>query len=126
VTVATTYERIYADEDGESHFATVEVSFREVDYAPPADPMNVSELVGATRTGFVMAAPGPLGDWHPTPVRQYMIPVSGDFEVTVSDGSKRRFGPGQPLLMEDQAGKGHYTEVVSDEPGVVAVIQLPD
>ena len=121
----TTYERVYADDDGESHFETVKVEFQEVDYAPPADPMLVSDLEDAVRFGFVMAAPGPLGAWHPTPVRQYMIPLSGEFEVTVSDGAKRRFGPGRPLLLDDQSGKGHYTEVVSTEPVVVAVIHLP-
>ena len=124
--MATTYVRMYSDEDGESHFETLEVEFREVDYAPPANPMFVSDLEDATRAGFVMAVPGPLGDWHPTPVRQYMIPVSGEFEVTVTDGSKRRIGPGRPLLLEDKTGRGHYTEVVSEEPAVVAVIHLPD
>lgn len=124
--MATTYERIYADEDGESHFETVEVAFKEVDYAPPAEPMHVSELEDASRFGFVTAGSGPLGDWHPTPVRQYMIPISGEFEITVSDGSKRRFGPGRPLLLEDQTGKGHYTTMVSEDPAVLAVIHLPD
>lgn len=123
--MATTYERMYSDENGESHFETVEVSFQEMDYAPPADPMFVSDLEDATRFGFVMAPPGPLGEWHPTPVAQYMIVVSGEIEVTVSDGAKRRFAAGQALLLADQTGKGHYTEIVSEEPVVVAVVQLP-
>ena len=124
--MATTYERVYADDQGESHFETVEVEFREVDYAPPADPMFVSDLEDATRFGFLTAPPGPLGEWHPTPVAQYMIVVSGEFEVTVSDGEKRRFTAGQIGLLADQTGKGHYTEIVSEEPGVAAVVHLPD
>ncbi len=123
--MSTTYERVYAGEDGESHFETVEVSFQEVDYAPPADPMLVSDLEDAARFGFVMVPPGPLGDWHPTPAAQYFIVVSGEFEITVSDGGKRRFTTGRTVLLADQTGKGHYTEVVSDEPGVVAVVHLP-
>ena len=124
--MATTYERVYADDAGESPFETVEVAFQEVDYAPPADPMFVSELQDATRCGFVMAPPGPLGEWHPTPVSQYMIPITGELEITVSDGSKRVFYPGRPLLLNDTTGKGHYTEIVSEAAAVVAVIHLPD
>ncbi|MFP6594421.1 MAG: cupin domain-containing protein [Dehalococcoidia bacterium] len=101
------------------------MAFQEVDYAPPADPMFVSALEDATRFGFMMAAPGPLGEWHPTPVAQYMIVVSGEIEVTVSDGTKRRFAVGQTLLLADQTGNGHYTEIVSEEPVVVAVVHLP-
>jgi len=55
-----------------------------------------------------------------------MIPVSGEIEVTVSDGSKRTFGPGRTLLLEDQSGKSHYSEIISSEPAVVAVIHMPD
>ncbi len=123
--MSTTYDRVYADENGESHFETVEVSFQEVDYAPPADPMFVSDLEDATRFGFVSAPPGPLGEWHPTPVAQYFIVVSGEIEITVGEGAKRRFTAGQILLLADQTGKGHYTEIVSEVPIVVAVVHLP-
>lgn len=124
--MGTTYERVYSDENGESHFETVEVAFQEFDYAPPADPLLVSEIEDASRFGFVMAAPDWVGDWHPTPVRQYMVFVSGEVEITVSDGSKRRFGPGRPLRLDDTTGKGHHTATVSAEPCVTAVIHLPD
>jgi quercetin dioxygenase-like cupin family protein len=123
--MATTYERVYADENGESHFETVEVAFQEVDYAPPADTMFVSDLEDATLFGFVTVPSGPLGEWHPTPVAQYTIVVSGEIEVTVSDGAKRRCAAGQIMLLADQTGKGHYTEIVSEEPLVVAVVHLP-
>jgi hypothetical protein len=123
--MTTTYQRIYSDENGESHFETVEVSFQEVDYAPPADPVFVSDLEDATRFGFLMAGPGSAGAWHPTPVAQYVIVVSGEFDITVSDGTKRRFAAGQTFLVEDQTGKGHYSEIVSDEPAVLAVVHLP-
>ncbi len=123
--MATTYERVYADENGESHFETVEVSFQEVDYAPPANLMFLSDLEDAARFGFLSAPPGPLGEWHPTPVVQYIIIMSGEVEVTVSDGAKRRFTAGHVILQADQTGKGHYSEIVSDEPVVLAVVHLP-
>ncbi|MCH7594213.1 MAG: cupin domain-containing protein [Chloroflexi bacterium] len=124
--MAVTYDRIYADEDGESHFETVEVALKEVDYAPPADPVYLSELEAATKVGVLMVSPGPAGDWHPTPVTQYLVVVSGEAEITVSDGEKRRFKPGQVFLTADKTGKGHYSENVSSEPLVLMVIHLPD
>ncbi|MCH8224184.1 MAG: hypothetical protein IH868_12335 [Chloroflexi bacterium] len=50
------YTRLYADEAGESQFEDVEVEFQEVDYAPPAPPMGLSEMVKATQTGFLLAS----------------------------------------------------------------------
>jgi hypothetical protein len=48
------YTRIYADADGESHFEDVEVQFQEVDFAPPAPPLNLSSFKPATQYGFVV------------------------------------------------------------------------
>ena len=124
--MGSTYERVYSDDDGESRFETVEVAFQEVDYAPPANPVFLSDLEATTKVGFLMVSPGPAGDWHPTPVTQYVVVVSGEMEITVSDGEKRRFKPGQVFLVTDKTGKGHYSENVSSEPLVLVVIHLPD
>ncbi|MCH8224183.1 MAG: hypothetical protein IH868_12330 [Chloroflexi bacterium] len=53
-----------------------------------------------------------------------MVVVAGRFAATVSDGSRREFGIGEVLLLDDTHGKGHSTEVLGDEDGVVAVIHL--
>lgn len=119
------YTRLYADEAGESHFEDVEVEFQEVDYAPPAPPMGLSEMVKATQTGFLLASLDWKGEtWHPVSVRQFMVVVAGRFAATVSDGNRREFGIGEVLLLDDTHGKGHSTEVLGDEDGVVAVIHL--
>jgi len=34
-------------------------------------------------------------------------------EVELSDGTKRRIGPGDLVLLEDTTGKGHVTRLVS-------------
>lgn len=35
-----TYARLYADENGESHFEDVEIDLKLTDYAPPAHRLN--------------------------------------------------------------------------------------
>ena len=47
--LAAQYVRLYADAAGESHFEEVEVPLATQDFAPPAQPMNLSAFTPATR-----------------------------------------------------------------------------
>ena len=121
------YVRLFADEDGESHFAEVEVSLEEVDFAPPAKPLHVASLFPATACGFVSGPP----DWdgttpHPSPRRQLMCNLRGEYEVTASDGMVRRFPAGRVLLLEDTSGKGHSTRGVSGEELLLVAVTLSE
>jgi quercetin dioxygenase-like cupin family protein len=78
----------------------------------------------ASALGFISAAPGWFGEWHPSPKEQLTIYISGRIEATVSDGEARMFGPGDITLLEDTTGVGHRSKVIGDEPVVLAVIQL--
>jgi hypothetical protein len=49
--------------------------------------------------------------WHNAPLRQYVVTLTGWWEIEVSDGEVRRFGPGSVLLAEDTTGKGHVNRV---------------
>ena len=119
------YTRLYADDAGESHFENVDVEFKDDDYAPPAPPLGLSEYMKASQTGFLRPPPGWEGEiWHPTPVRQFMVFVQGQAAVTASDGSRREFGLGDVLLLEDDHGKGHSSQIIGDKEGVVVVIHL--
>ena len=99
------------------------IELASADFAPPAPPLEVSEIVEA-RHGFLRASPGWFGDWHPTPARQFMCLLSGVLEVSVSDGETRRMTPGTVVLLEDTAGRGHATRVVSEEPAVLVFAQV--
>jgi len=116
--------RIFTDSDGESHFGPLSIDFSARDFAPPAPPVEVSEVV-PSRHGFLRAPPGWFGDWHPTPARQFMCLLSGILEVGVSDGEVRRMSPGTIVLLEDLEGRGHSTRVVSAEAAVLVFAQLP-
>jgi hypothetical protein len=120
------YTRIYADEEGETHFQDVEIHLEPIEYAPPAPPLNLSSFSPAIQYGFADAPPGWFGDWHPTPRRQIFFYLSGEVEVQVSDGEVRRFSAGSILLVEDTTGKGHVSRVVSSERNTVGAVHLPD
>lgn len=120
------YTKIFADEEGETHFKDVEVELESVDYAPPAPPLNLSSFNPAKQYALAVAPPGWFGDWHPTPCRQILFYLSGEVEVQVSDGEVRRFGAGSIVLVEDTTGKGHVSRVVGSMENVVAFLQLPD
>ena len=119
------YVRVYTGPDGESHFAAVDVLFTPAVYAPPAPPLQVSAATPATQSLFVVAAAGWSGGWHPTPVRQWAFILAGELELAVSDGATRRVGPGDALLLEDEAGRGHQTRVLGDRDALIAFVHAP-
>jgi hypothetical protein len=119
-----TYTHLYSDESGESHFEDIEIDLTLTDYAPPAPPLSLSAFLPASQFGFMNAPAGWASDWHPSPARNLFLVISGEWEVTASDGESRRFGPGSVLLVEDTGGKGHSSRVVSEADSLAAMVQL--
>ena len=120
------FTRVFTDEYGETHFEDIKIELLPVDFAPPAPPLNLSELKEAKKFGFVNAPIGWYSDWHPTPKRQVFVYISGQIEAKVSDGEVRVFGPGSITLLEDTTGKGHTSRVVGNQEVLSVVIQLED
>ena len=119
------YRRLYADERGESHRETVEVSLAEKTFAPPAKAIEISEPETAARLLFLRLKSGWNEPVHPTPVAQKLICLAGRARVTASDGEVQEIGPGDVWHMEDLHGKGHHTEVVSREDFESVIVQFP-
>lgn len=116
--------RIWADEAGESHIGRTTGSLRTVEFAPPAPPMEVGELVAATGAHLLGAPAGWFGDFHRAPRRQYIIVLRGTIEARASDGSSFTIGPGEMVLLEDTWGVGHASRVVGDEEWLALVVVL--
>jgi hypothetical protein len=102
--------RIYTGSDGHSHFEEIDV--------------EIGKFVAGEGIVFRHAPPGDVQDWHPAPRRQYVVTLSGQGEIEISDGTKRRFGPGAVMLADDTTGRGHITRVVSAEPRQYVMIPL--
>jgi hypothetical protein len=118
------YTRVYADEQGFSHFADDDIAMSEIAYAPPAPPFALSEPEAAHAVAVTESPVGWMGDWHPTPKLQWWFQLAGEVEVEVSDGEKRRFVAGSIVRVEDTTGRGHITRVVSAEPVRAVYVQL--
>lgn len=119
-----TYTRLYGTDDGESHFEDIESDLALTDYAPSAPPLFLSTNAPAAEFGFMKAPAGWSSDWHPSSARNLFFVLSGEWEVTASDGETRRFGVGSVLLVEDTTGKGHSSRVVSETDSLAAMVQL--
>jgi hypothetical protein len=115
------YLRLYCDESGVSHFEDSEFTFTPRDFAPPAPPVDVSEVVRASAFMMLRLPAGWTDAAHPTPARQFMMVMSGSVRVSAG-GETRSFGTGDVLLAEDTTGGGHATTVVEDS--LVAVVRV--
>ena len=100
--------RVHATPDGESHLQDLTVS---------AD-AGVLPLAGLTARSY---NPSQVS-WHVAPQRQFAINLTGELEVEVSDGARRRLGPGDLVFLEDIYGKGHVTRLL--EPVTCLFIQV--
>jgi quercetin dioxygenase-like cupin family protein len=53
--------------------------------------------------------------WHNAPRRQFVVLLEGKEEIEIGDGTKRQFGPGDILLVEDTTGRGHKVRIIDDQ-----------
>lgn len=118
--------RIWASEDGESHVEALDLPFEVSDFLPPAAPMHLTEPTPASSYFIARVPPGWVADWHPSPVRELAVYLSGEGEIEATDGSVRPLEPGTILLVDDTTGKGHKTRVTGSEEMLVVIVTLPD
>lgn len=113
------YTRIYSDNQGESHFETIELKLTE------EGPLGaMSEVWSAKAVQFRENTSDYYWDYHNPPARQFVILLDGTIEITTSLGEKRLFNGGDILLLEDVEGKGHRTENIKKEKRKSLFIQL--
>jgi hypothetical protein len=100
--------RVYTDNKGETHFEDMNIQFENFhgDIIKLSKSFNASDMIFSTFTGALAES------WHPAPRKQAIIILNGEVDLEVSDGSKRRFGAGHVIILEDTTGKGHRTHSV--------------
>ena len=108
--------RIYTGEDSQTHFETLNMPAEEIEHVAAAAGAHIV---------FRRFPADYFSDWHCAPRRQFIIVLSGQMEIGIGDGTKRRFGPGDVVLADDLHGQGHTTASVG-EPRVSATIAIAD
>jgi hypothetical protein len=92
------FYRLYSGDDGQSHFERLDSS-------------KTSEFFNKTREakGLLLRndfAPH-IVNFHRAPHRRWVITLAGSVYITVGDGSRMTFHPGDIFLAEDTTGQGH-------------------
>ena len=133
MTPSATYWHVWVDGEGVSHQSLHAIERFELksvggDAAPQF--MHNGEPMQAT-VAFMVLPPGWVGDWHPNPKPQWVIPMSGRWYVETMDGTRAEMGPGELSLGEDQLAHkdalgrlGHLSGTVGDAPCVLLCVQL--
>jgi hypothetical protein len=110
------YTRIVATRDGGSAFEGADLRLTEQSVSAGVPPMLVGGLSAPTQ-GVVFLRSDEFGsEPHPAPRRQWVVMLRGAIEVSVTDGSRRRFGPGDLLFVSDTTGLGHVTTACGEPP----------
>jgi len=120
-----TFTRLFSDASGYSHSDDIEIDFAPVNFTDAAPALNLSDLTAASSVRFMEAPAGWSSDWHTSSARTLFIVISGEWEVTVSDGESRRFAIGSAILVENTSGGiGHLSRITSVDGSLAAMIQL--
>jgi hypothetical protein len=112
--------RLYTGSDQKSYFEEIPLAFGG------DQRMLTTESRRASSAVFRSASPGTVLELHPAPRRQYVITLSGSWEIQASGGASRIFKPGDVMLAEDTTGAGHVSRVLGDEPHVFMTVPLAD
>ena len=105
--------RIYAGDDGESHFQDLTLD-------------QFAEIAAGGGQGDIILVriPSPTaGDYHNPPRRLCIVHLDGVAEFETSDGDKRRLEPGDVVISEDLTGRGHITRNL--EQGLKVNLAVP-
>ncbi len=104
------YTRIFTGPDGNSHFEDIDVPLKDTPRG------NQGPTMKATGVFFRITGTDYDLDFHNPNNRQFVITLEGQVDVTASDGTTRRFGPGDIMLADDITGKGHLSKAVGNKP----------
>lgn len=118
--------RVYADQAGETHLADFELPVaRQTDDGQ----VRMRGLMGvpSVKLGIHdVLEKAPSADLHSTSPRKLIAVLRGTFEITASDGQRRRFGTGDVLLTDDLNSKGHAFEDVGAENLLTVIAEIDD
>lgn len=129
------YATVWANEEGSQVTECRIEGLEWKSYAPPASPQWIGISPDDVESiGYAVLPPGYEGSWHYAPGPQWVVTLSGQWEVEMTDGSTLVQGPGEMQFNtgnEVNADKGrdkvgHVTRTVGDEPNVQLIVKLKE
>lgn len=120
---AQVYTGIVQTADGGSAFEDGAVCLEERPVVRGEPPVEMVQLSAMGRVLFLRSRPFDDPP-HRAPRRQWVLPLRGVLQVTVSDGASRRFGPGDLVMVTDTSGAGHKTVSIGEPPFVVLFVPV--
>ncbi len=106
---------IYTDEQGETHIGFRDLPEHEARVGPPPNPVGCLTEIEAVSTFTTFSAPaGTEVPSHKAPQPYICMVLSGEGEVTTSEGTTLGLGPGGLIYCDDISGKGHLTRSITD------------
>jgi hypothetical protein len=115
-----TIVRLYTGNDEKSHFEEIELEFKGKGEILTGDARPASSAV------FRCVPPGTVLERHPAPRRQFVVTLSGSWEIEASEGVVRAFTAGDVMLADDTTGAGHISRVVGNNPHIFMTVPLAD
>jgi hypothetical protein len=112
--------RLYTASDQKSHFEELELQFGG------EQKILTTDARAATSAVFRCVPVGTVLERHPAPRRQYLVTLSGSWEIEASNGVARIFKPGDVMLADDTTGEGHISRVIGNEPHVFMTVPLAE
>jgi hypothetical protein len=111
------FTTIVRTEDGGSAFREDELGLDEQQVASGIPPMLVGRMSSSgSGVMLVVSNTSISSDPHPAPRRQWVVVLRGMIDVEVSDGTRKRFGPGDLIFVTDTTGRGHISVTVGEPP----------
>ncbi|MFD4369503.1 hypothetical protein [Rhodococcus sp. NPDC058521] len=132
-TPTISYPHVYIGSDGHSRIHHCTMKAFTLDSVGPdvADQWMNKLNEGIASVTFSVLPVGWVGDWHPNPHPQWVVPLSGRWFVQTQDGTRLEMGPGevhfgedQNCLPDDDGNVGHLSGTVGHEPCVQMMIAL--
>jgi quercetin dioxygenase-like cupin family protein len=116
--------RIEPTADGGSLFETLDVPFPDSYDDEFGHTFRLTRAFDANCV-VVQIPAGVVQDWHPPPRRQLVVVLAGMLEVETTGGEVRSWGPGEIVLADDVASKGHRSRAVGG-PLTLMYLRLPE
>jgi hypothetical protein len=106
---------LYADEAGETRIERIELT-TVGDTGEGVSGARVFGKVPAIHVGIgqLLDRMPDLG-LHPAPARQFLVLLTGAYEIETTSGDRIVLHPGDVAFVDDQDSKGHWTRDIGDE-----------